>query len=491
MILPVEWKTGLQLLPKEDIINIHEASLHILEHTGMVMPLGKKRLNGLSDFGLKVDHKTNTVRFPPHIVENALQHAPESYTLHARNPENNLSLDGHHGYLCLDGTGLKVRDLDSGLIRKSTYNDLADAARVADFLPQISFLWPCVSAQDRPTATQPLYELQALMNNSEKHIQAMTAANPLTAKGTVEMAAAVAGGKASLKKKPIISNFQSTISPLTCSANGMEAALIFAEAGVPVGFVTMQIGCATAPATIAGNIALGNAETLAGITFLQLFYPGTPCFYGSYATMMDLKTGGMTGGNPEDFLLQAAAIQLARHYKLPITIGTFGTGAVSDDWRSGVENAISCAVSLFARGDMICGAGLLDGATIFSFEQLIKDCEIYDILRNVSQGMAVTPETLALDDIHHVGPQNHFMVNDHTLKHMHDIWQPTVKGCHSAGVTTVKGGSHSDMAAAEKAREILKSHFPDPPDNVELLKEILDTYDRLADEGAGGSSKML
>ncbi|RLC02408.1 MAG: hypothetical protein DRH90_13965, partial [Deltaproteobacteria bacterium] len=109
MILPVEWKTGLQLLPKEDIINIHEASLHILEHTGMVMLLGEKRLNTLSDFGLKVDRKTNTVRFPPHIVENALQHAPESYTLHARNPENNLSLDGHHGYLSLDGTGLKVR----------------------------------------------------------------------------------------------------------------------------------------------------------------------------------------------------------------------------------------------------------------------------------------------------------------------------------------------------------------------------------------------
>jgi len=353
MILPVEWKTELQLLPDEGLVNIHEASLHILEYTGMFMPLAENRLNDLSDLGLKVDYQTNIVRFPADIVKNAVQHAPSSYTLHARYPENDLALDGQHGYLCLDGNGLKVKDLDSGHIRNSTYKDLADAARIADFLPQISFLWPCVSAQDRPSATQPLYELQALMNNSGKHIQAMTAVTPLTAKGTVEMAAAVAGGKAALKQKPIISNFQSTISPLTCSANGMEAALIFAEAGVPVGFVTMQIGCATAPATIAGNIALGNAELLAGITFLQLFYPGAPCFYGSYATMMDIKTGGMTGGIPEDFLLQAAAIQLARYYRLPITIGTFGTGAESDGWRSGVENAISGAVSLFARGDMI------------------------------------------------------------------------------------------------------------------------------------------
>ena len=482
MILPVEWKTELQLLPDEGLVNIHEASLHILEYTGMFMPLAENRLNDLSDLGLKVDYQTNIVRFPADIVKNAVQQAPSSYTLHARYPENDLALDGQHGYLCLDGNGLKVKDLDSGHIRNSTYKDLADAARIADFLPQISFLWPCVSAQDRPSATQPLYELQALMNNSGKHIQAMTAVTPLTAKGTVEMAAAVAGGKAALKQKPIISNFQSTISPLTCSANGMEAALVFAEAGVPVGFVTMQIGCATAPATIAGNIALGNAELLAGITFLQLFYPGAPCFYGSYATMMDIKTGGMTGGIPEDFLLQAAAIQLAGYYRLPITIGTFGTGAESDGWRSGVENAISGAVSLFARGDMICGAGLLDGATIFSFEQLIKDCEIYDILRIVSQGMTISPETLALDDIHQTGPQNHYMLSDHTLKHMHDIWQPTVKGRNAPDTPRTQGISPSDATAAEKAREILDSHFPDPPDNTQVLQEIIDAYDRLATE---------
>jgi len=482
MILPVEWKTCLQLLPAEDIIKLHEASLHILEHTGMLMPLGKNRLNDLSDFGLQVDHNTNIVRFPRDIVENAIRQTPDSYILHARNPENSLTLDGKQGYLCLDGTGLRVKDLDSGCVRNSTYQDLADATRVADFLPQISFLWPCVAAQDRPTATQALYELQALLNNSSKHIQTMTAVNPLTAKGTVEMAAAVAGGKAALKKRPIISNFQSTVSPLTCSAKGMEASLVFAEAGVPVGFVTMQIGCATAPATIAGNIALGNAETLAAITFVQLFYPGAPCFYGSYATMMDLKTGGMTGGNPEDFLLQAAAIQLAQHYRLPITIGTFGTGAQSDGWRSGVENAISGAINLFSRGDMLCGAGLLDGATLFSFEQLIKDCEIYDMLRLVSQGMTVTPETLALDDIHAIGSQNHFMISDHTLKHMKDIWQPNVKGRFPVKPTTHQDVSQSDATAAEKAREILKNHTPAPLNNADTVQEILDAYDRLARE---------
>ena len=479
MIKPVQWKTDLQLLSNKDILQIHTASLQILEQTGVLMPLEENRLNQLEDFGLQIDRQNNRVCYPTDIVEKAIQNIPESYTLCARNPDNDLILNGQQGYLCLDGTGLKVKDLDSGRFRNSSYADLADAARVADFLPQISFLWPCVSAQDRPAPTQPLYELQALANNTEKHIQAMTAVNRLTAEGSVEMAAAMAGGRDELKKRPIISNFQATISPLTCDAEAMEAALIFAEAGVPTGFVTMQIGCGTAPATLAGNLALGNAEILAGLVFIQLFYPGAPVFYGSYATVMDLKSGGMTSGNPEDFLLQAGAIQLAHYYKLPITIGTFGTGAHTSGWRSGVENAISGMVNLMARGDMICGAGLLEGATVFSFEQLIKDCEIYDMLHTFLTGISVTPEMLALDTIHQVGPQNHYMLTEHTLKHMRAVWQPTVKGCQP---NTNMGSkiSQSDAVATEKARDILKSHHPTPPDNTEQLQEILEAYDRMA-----------
>ncbi len=483
MIKPAQLKTDLRLLSHKDIGQIHNASLQILEKTGLLMPLGEKRFNDLEDFGLQIDRQNHMVRFPGDIVEKAIQKAPETYSLCARNPQNDLFLDGQHEYLCLDGSGLKVKDLGSSQIRKSTYADLADAARVADFLPQISFLWPCISAQDRPAITQPLHELQALACNTEKHIQAMTAVNRLTAEGSVEMAAAMAGGRNALKKRPIISNFQATISPLTCDAEAMEAALIFAEAGIPIGFVTMQIGCGTAPATVAGNLALGNAEVLAGLVFIQLFFPGTPVFYGSYATLMDLKSGGMTGGNPEDFLLQAGAIQLAHYYRLPIAIGTFGTGARTSGWRSGVENAISGMVNLLAHGDMICGAGLLDGATVFSFEQLIKDCEIYDMLRHISLGIDVSPETLALNDIHQVGPQNHFMLSEHTLKHMHTLWQPTVKGRQPTTNIPDPGISQSDAVAAEMVRDILKNHHPSPPPNADLLAEILAEYDRKAVKG--------
>jgi len=107
----------------------------------------------------------------------------------------------------LDGIGIKIMDLDSGIIRPSTFADLERATRVADALPQISFLWPCLSAQDKPSKVQPLYELYAMLKNSGKHIQAMTAVTSMMAKGSVEMAAAVVGGREKLKIAPILSNF--------------------------------------------------------------------------------------------------------------------------------------------------------------------------------------------------------------------------------------------------------------------------------------------
>ena len=477
MLTAVTWKSHLQFLTEKEVESLHEASLKILQDTGVYMPVNTERLEQLQDFGLKVDREQHRVYFPPEIVHQSLGKAPGTYSLYARNPEYDLQLDGKHGYLTLDGSGLQIIDIHSGQPRKSTKADLEAAIRVADYLPQISFLWPCISAQDQKSSIQGLYELEAMLVNSGKHIQAMTAVDPINAKGSVEIAAAVAGGKAALKERPIISNFQCSISPLAYDAQGLEAALIFAEAGIPVGFMTMQIGCSTAPATLAGNIALGNAEIIAGIVFLQLFYPGTPTFYGSCATMMELKRGGVTCGGPEDFLLQAASAQMARHYKIPANIGTFATGAKASDWHAGVENAISGAVSMFAHADMMCGAGLVNGAKFFSFEQLLLDCEIFEILRTVNRGLEVNETTLALDVIEHVGPQNHFMLEQHTLNNMYKVWQPSILDRSSYEEWEEQGKPAPDKIANALAREILAKHKPVPPDNYAEVQEILACYE--------------
>jgi trimethylamine--corrinoid protein Co-methyltransferase len=478
LIKSVPWKTRLELLSGPEIQAIHEASLRIMERTGLVMPLSRERQEQAAYLGLRVDQDSHRIHFPPEIVEAALKRAPRSYTLCARRPENDILLDGRHGYLSLDGCGTDVVDLETGQIRPSALADLEAAVRVADALPEISFLWPVVSARDCPPKVQPLYELLAMLTRSSKHAQAMTVVDALNARATVEIAAEVAGGRKALRERPIISNFQCSFSPLSYERNALEAAFVFAEAGIPTGFVVMPIGCGTAPATLAGNAALANAEVLAGVTLLGLFYPGAPTFYGSCATMMELHMGGVTGGGPEDLLLQAAGCQLARFYGLPSSIGTFATSAKTGDWHAGVENALSGAVSQLCGAEMMSGAGLLNAARVFSFEQLVMDCEIFDMIRATVQGFAVNPDTLAEDVIHAVGPRGHFLTTAHTRAHLRDIWQPKVLDRTSWDDWAKKGRPAVNEKARDRARQILGSQVPEPLPCADRIREIIEDFSK-------------
>ncbi|MBN1316654.1 MAG: trimethylamine methyltransferase family protein [Anaerolineales bacterium] len=477
MIKPVQWTTRLELIPDRAIRDIHQASLQILERTGLNMVLSPGRKEQAGDLGLQVERDTHRIRFPPEIVESALAQAPPTYTLCARNPENDLVLDGNHGYLSLDGSGTQIIDLETGELRESTKADLDSIARAADALPQISFLWPSNSAQDCPARVQPLYELEALVVNSSKHVQAMTAVDALNAQGTIEIASEIAGGREALRERPLISNFQCSQSPLSYGAHALEAAWIFGEAGIPTGFLAMPIGFATAPATVAGIAALTNAEVLAGIALFELLFPGAPTFYGACGTMMDLRTGGITSGGPHDFLLQAAACQLARFYDLPASVGTFSTGAKASDWQAGAENGVSGAISMLAGADMMSGAGLMHGARIFSYEQLLMDCELYDMLQPVVQGFQVNEETLALDTIHETGPQNNFLMSGHTLAHMRDGWQPSLIEHLSWEDWMDKGQPTPNSRAREKAKQLLATHEPEPLPCAERIREIITDFE--------------
>ena len=480
MIKPVQWNKPVELLSRDDLEKVHAASLKILENTGIIMPVNKKQEQLLREHGVKVDSNKSLCHIPPEVVENALAKAPGSYKLCALNPDYDLTLDGERGYLSSDGSATGVIDLETGELRKSTKQDVGDIACIAEHLPQISFLWPSVSAQDCKAKVQPLHEFQALLANSGKHIQAMTAVDPLNARGTIEIAAHLVGGKEALRERPIISNFQCSLSPLSYDRSNLEAALIFANAGVPVGFVTMQIGSSTAPITLAGNLALGNAEVLAGITLIQLCFPGAPVFYGTCSTMMELKRGGITSGGPEDFLIQAYASQLARYYKIPSSIGTFCSSSKTNDWQAGMENSLSGVVSAFSKADMMSGAGLINAAKVFSIEQMLLDCETFDLICSLGQGAEINDYTLALDVIDKVGPQGHFMAEEHTYNNLSKVWMPSIANRESYEDWEKSGRPSPKTIASEKAREILKNNKKEPDKADAEISRIIASYEKEA-----------
>jgi trimethylamine--corrinoid protein Co-methyltransferase len=464
----------MEVLSDGDVRRIHQATLEVIETVGVRFP-SEWALDILEKAGAMVDRESQIARLPGQVVEEALAKAPPSYVLRARDSMLDLPLDGKHSYLSTDGCGVEVIDLETGERRRSTRQDVAESALVADYLPQITFYWPIVAAQDCPPETRSLHELEATWNNTTKHIQTECVITAREAQAAIEMAAAIVGGRDELRKRPILSIMQCTISPLAQDGGSLEAALVAAEAGLPVGFMTMASCCSTGPATLAGNLVVGNAEVIAASALIELAYPGTPIFYAAAQTAMDLRTGAYTGGGPEDYLFGAATNQLADFYSIPLSMGAFATGAKEPDWQAALDNAFAGLMPVLSGADMLTGAGLLYGSRILSYEQLLMDCEIYDIIQATVRGIEVNDDTLALEAIKSVGVGGHYLTQKHTLQHMKERWVPNLVDRRSYRVWEEDGQRGAREWAHERARWILANHRPEPlePGLQEELAKII------------------
>jgi trimethylamine--corrinoid protein Co-methyltransferase len=453
-------RLSLNILGPDDVRKIHDSSLRVIETVGVKFP-SARALDIWKSHGARVDAGSRIVKAPGRLIEEALGKAPPVYTLAARNPVLDLPLDGNHVYVGTDGCGVEVIDIRSGQRRRSVLQDVADIARVADCLEEVAFHWVPVSAQDSPPETRGLHELLAIWKNSTKHIQTESVYSGREARGAAEMAALLAGGKDQLRKRPLLSLMECTVSPLAHDCGSLEAALVAAEYGLPVGFMSMASGISSAPATLAGNLVVANAEVLSGLALIELACPGAPVYYASAQTMMDPRTGAYTGGGPEDFLLGAAGNRLADFYRVPLSMGSFATGAKEPNWQAGLENSLSTFMASLSMSDMLSGVGLLSGSTVWSFAQMIMDCEIFGIVASMMEGIPVNEETLALEAIKEVGPGGTFLTHGHTKRHLRELWMNSCLDRRPISVWEQKKDGAPDWALA-RARSILETHQPAP-----------------------------
>jgi trimethylamine--corrinoid protein Co-methyltransferase len=455
-------KLKLEILTTEEVKKIHEATLWIIERVGVRFP-SQRALDIWESHGAVVDREKKIVRAKGDLIEEALTKCPPAYSLAARDPEQDLSLDGNHVYLGTDGCGVEVIDIHTAQKRTSCLRDVQEIARVADATPEVAFHWVAVSAQDMPVEARGLYEIKAVCENSTKHVQTESIYNVHEAKAAMEMAALLAGGRDKLRERPVLSVMQCTAPPLGHDGGSLDAALIAAEHGVPTGFMTMASCLTTGPVTMAGTLAVGNAEVIAATALLQLAYPGAPVFYAAAQTASDLRTGAYTGGGPEDFLFGAATNALADFYNIPLSMGSFATGAKEPNWQAGVEGSLSTFMASVVMSDMLLGCGFLHGSRIWSYAEMMMDCEIFSIIHKMMQGIEVNEETLALETIANVGPGGHFLAQKHTKKHMRELFVPQFMDRRPYSEWEAKKDDARDWAVA-KARKILAEHQPDPLD---------------------------
>lgn len=464
------------LLSKDELCNIHNATLEILENPGLIIP-SERTLNILETAGASVNYKKNNATIPSNIVEEAIKKAPKTIRYSARNPKYDILLEKKETYFTTDGSGTFIRDFETGERRSSTAEDLAKWTILADYLHMIHVFWPSVTPTDVPEPLQEINTWIISLSNTEKHVEG-GANNASEARFSIEIAAAIVGGKEELRKRPIISAVQCPISPLRFERGLIEANIEYAKAGVPVVPLTMPLSGETAPVTLAGTLAVTNAEVIGSLIISQFVSPGSPILYGACPSNIDFRTGVFVC-SPESGLLNMALAQLAHYYDLPSEICGGCSDSKVPDAQAAYERTLTLIPAILAGPDIVCGMGGLEAAKTMSPELLVIDNEILEGILRLVRGFEVSYDTLALDIIRKVGSGGHYLAQRHTLNHfMKEHWIPKISDRRAYEIWKKEGGKGIHEVAREKANEILATHKPEPiPKDVQKeISQILKRY---------------
>lgn len=475
-IIPISLNTKHEVLTQAQINTLKQGTLTLLEEVGTHFP-SRAALEIFSDQGAKVDWRTEIVRISPDLVQKAMSTAPRSFILGGREKKFDLILDGSASYLATDGCGIRVVDLETREVRSSRKSDVARMAKVCDALPLVSFFWPLVSAQDYgPTA--PLHECHAGLTNTLKHVRGGTTVPANIARSMVELATVVAGSVEERRKRPPICANICTIAPLSHDHDGIEAGLVFAEAGIPTSFMAMPTMGSTAPASMMGALVMGDAEVISAMVLIQLAYPGAPVFHSNYLSLMDPRTGGYISDVSSAQLIMV--VQMAHAWNVP----SLGGGSVSSDaqdigWQSGYITGKGAMLIPLAGGE-ICGyLGLLGGSLLLNPEQVILDHEICRDVFELFNEYEFNEADMALDVIKGVGPGSHFLRQKHTRQHIRDFRLSPILNRLDAGGAKLKPRA----AALAEFKRIDDTHHPEPLPNEKLAE--LDRIIAAADREAG------
>ena len=331
-----------------------------------------------------------SVKLPADLVRRLVALAPPRLTLGGRAAAPLVT--GERSLMTTDGCCVEVYDLESGAKRATSAADVVTIARVVDAMPELDFCWPAVSALDSPVEVRGLHELYLALAGTGKHVQTVTVVEPEQAAVAVRMARALCASDEELRAAPPISALLGTVTPLGNDGGTLDAGLVFAAAGIPVGFVTMPMGGSTTPITMAGSLAVGIAEMLAAVCVVQAASPGAPVFICFIPSVMDLKTGDFTGGAPEDTIMGAAVADVGQYYGLPTQCGVNSSGAKAPGWQSALDDTTTTFLSLAAGVDMLAGVGMVSGGRIFSYEEMALAAEMLSTARAVAGGAAAAAQ---------------------------------------------------------------------------------------------------
>ncbi len=444
-----------------------------MEKTGVRIHSATARKD-LKAAGAVVTNGSPDVRFPRAVVLDLLKTAPKELILAGRTKEFDLPMTGDHFYTTMDGCGVHVWEAKTNSRRESLLEDVRRTAVIGDWLPYLSIYEPMVVAHDVPEKVHVATGVKTALENTQKHILSESTTNAAEARAQVAMASEVLGSKEELRKRHLLSAMLCTISPLSVDGTASDAALVWAENHVPVHITGMAQTGVSGPASIAGDLVVNHAETLAVVCMLEAHEPGAPAIYGSVLSGMDPKTGAYMGSSPESDLLAIGSIEMAKHVHLPDSVGGYGSTAKVPGVQASLEHMLSAVVCAQYGGEVVNGLGEPDGSTLLSYEQILLDHEIAAMIIKVYQGFKVDRDELAVDLIEKIGIGGSYLAQRHTLDRVRQMFVPLLWDSSPYDAWAAKGKKDPMETAREKTEWILKNHAPEP-----LPKETSVRLDRI------------
>ncbi len=469
-----------EMLSEQEIKKIHKAALRVLEQTGGHVHCAEAR-ELLTNAGCRVGDDV-LVKIPSDLVEQCLDSVAKGFTLYDREGNVACELKGRNAYFGTGVTNPNFPDYKTGERKPTTVADIANAAKVSDYLSEIDWLMPLGSVQDVPAHASDVYEFEAAVTNTTKPI-VFICHDVKGVKDVLDMAEAVVGGRKQLEEKPFLISYPEPISPLVHCEEAMEKLLYSAERNIPIIYTPCPMAGATAPASMAGLLVQTTAECLTGLVIAQLKRKGVPVIMGGVLSILDMSTGTMSYGAPELSLALAGCADIARYYGIP----TWGTAGCSDSKVPDVQAAIEATFSSFANYlgglSLIHDPGFLENAMIGSLEMLLITNEVAGMAKRFADGIEVTDETLAVDVIGSVGPGGNYLSHEHTLNHFREFYQPSLLDRNNYSTWQSLGSKTMQDRIKEKIDDILSNHKPKPlPDEVQ--KKIRDIREQSEKERA-------
>ena len=474
----------MELLSADEVESIHRTSLRILEELGIELMSAQAR-DVLSRQGAQVDDATGNVRLDAALVERALASSPHSFTLTPRNPAKRVTLGGNHLAFGLVAGPPNVHDCERGR-RAGNFRDYCDFIRLAQYFNAIHLIGNQVCAPvDLPASSRHLDAYRANLTYSDLSYHCTAIGAGRARDGIAMMAIARGMTVEEMASSPGVITIISVNSPRRFDEAMADGLVAMAELGQPVVITPFTLMGAMAPVSLAAALAQQNAEALFGVVLAQAIRSGTPVMYGAFTSNVDMRSGAPAFGTPENAKANIASGQLARRYGLPYRTSNASASNVADA-QGAYETQMSLWGAVLGHGNLVYhAAGWQEGGLTASFEKLVLDVEMLQMMIEFLKPIVVNEAELGFDAIARVPTGGHFFGDAHTLeRYEHAFYQPLVSNWQNYENWQIAGAKDATARATDIWKRALEEYQPPPLDPA--IAEALDAYVEKRREQIGG-----